>query len=111
MEGTLPGKLQEEIRQSGPTTGDISNMVTEAARRQEDPATAVAPGSLPAGVTEAPVAPELESKGKPEKTLEDYSKQELLDMPQEQFDKLAGTNPLHMDRDILIIAMQRKNSR
>lgn len=43
-----------------------------------------------------------------EKTLEDYSRAELLAMPQEQFDKLAGTDPQKMSREALSVAMQRR---
>ena len=41
---------------------------------------------------------------------EGYSREELLNMDQVQFDTLAGTDPQKMSREVLMVAMQRKNS-
>lgn len=46
----------------------------------------------------------------PEKDKEDYTNQELLEMPQSMFDKILGTNPNAMSRRHLVIAMQRRMS-
>lgn len=53
--------------------------------------------------------PELEEKGSPEKTWRDFTKQELLEMPQDEFQALAGNKPQDMARELLVIAMERKN--
>lgn len=49
-----------------------------------------------------------EAAAPPEKKLEDYSRDELLAMPQDQFDRLAGTEATKMDHAVLQIAFQRK---
>lgn len=43
------------------------------------------------------------------RTVEQYSRQELLDMPQVRFDKLAGTDPTKWSRPVMEIAFQRKS--
>jgi len=48
--------------------------------------------------------------GQKERTKpEEFSRDELLKMPQAEFDKLAGTDPQKMSREVLMVAMQRKN--
>ena len=44
-----------------------------------------------------------------ERDIESYSRAELLALPQDQFDHLAGKDPAKMDRELLVIAMQRKS--
>lgn len=41
------------------------------------------------------------------KTSTDYTDQELLDMSQDEFDKVAGTNIRSMPKRVLVVAMQR----
>lgn len=49
-------------------------------------------------------------KGPAEKEFKDFTREELVAMPQEQFDKLVGTtNPQSMTQTELVIAMERKN--
>lgn len=43
-----------------------------------------------------------------ERTIEQYSRDELLEMPKEEFDKLAGTNPKNWSKDVLEVAFQRR---
>lgn len=43
-----------------------------------------------------------------EKKLEEYSRKELLEMSQAEFDRLVGKNPLKMSQDHLTIAYMRK---
>ena len=38
-----------------------------------------------------------------------YTRAELLTMTDEEFDKVAGTNPAKMSKDHLVVAMERKN--
>lgn len=45
----------------------------------------------------------------PEKTVNDYTRAELVEMPQDEFDKLVGTNSSNWSRSILGIAYERKN--
>jgi hypothetical protein len=42
------------------------------------------------------------------RTIKDYSRDELLDLSQEEFDELAGTDLKRMPQSILAVAMQRK---
>jgi hypothetical protein len=51
--------------------------------------------------TDVPVRP-IKTK------IDEYTRQELLDMPQAQFDFLAGTDPQKMDPEILKIAYYRR---
>jgi hypothetical protein len=44
-----------------------------------------------------------------ERTVDDYSRDELLQMDQGLFNKLVGTDPVKMDKAHLIIAMQRRS--
>jgi hypothetical protein len=44
-----------------------------------------------------------------EKKFSDYTQQELIEMPQEQFEALVGRDPKNMSKDALMIAFQRKN--
>lgn len=44
-----------------------------------------------------------------EKKFEEYTQKELLEMPQDEFDKLVGsTDPRKMTKDMLVLSMQRK---
>lgn len=45
---------------------------------------------------------------RPAKTVADYTRQELVGMPQEEFDALVGTDIRAMPHEVLAIAMQRK---
>ena len=69
----------------------------------------VVPEELAKELPESLPSPEdLPKPANTEKTLEDYSREELLAMSQEQFDKLAGTDPTKMSREALSVAMQRR---
>ena len=62
--------------------------------------------------TEVPTAPPvLEQKGSPEKEFEDYTREELVNMTQIDFNRLVGTDPQKMTQEQLVVAMQRKNQR
>lgn len=45
-----------------------------------------------------------------ERTLEQYSRDELLELPQDKFDQLAGTDSSKWSKEILSVAFQRKSS-
>jgi hypothetical protein len=64
-------------------------------------------------ITELPTAPpqlEGEKLDTPtEKSFEEYTRQELLEMPQDQFDALTGKDPSKMSQMQLVIGMQRKS--
>jgi hypothetical protein len=60
-----------------------------------DAATAFARGLLPADLVE--------------EVKEEHTTEELLWMPQEDFDRIAGRDPKRMSHEHLMIAMQRKN--
>jgi hypothetical protein len=59
----------------------------------------------PLGTFEGLPAPEAEPE---EKTEYDFTRQELLDMPQQEFDELVGTDPRKMSKLALGVATQRK---
>ena len=61
-------------------------------------------------VAPAPTETGLKPDPDTEKTINDYSRAELLEMDQKLFDYLAGTDPQKMDLPVLQIAMQRKNT-
>lgn len=44
------------------------------------------------------------------RTVADYTEQELLDMPQEEFDALVGANPQKWPRPVMLVAMRRKEA-
>lgn len=70
-----------------------------------------AQSAAPAPTTELDAsAPVLEEKPEePAKTWRDYSKQELLEMGEHKFVALVGSSPKDMPRELLVIAMERKN--
>jgi hypothetical protein len=105
IEKCLPPKLvaaakaaQAEEEKGKVTNPDIDKMVEEAYARQENYETAV-----------LPTAPPVLDKGAPEKKFEDYTREELIAMPQEQFQSLVPSNPRDMTRDQLLVSFQRKN--
>lgn len=115
VENCLPPKMVAEAKASGKLDDtEVKNLVQEAARRQENPETAVKPGVPPIGEEATyeevrksglAVAPEPE----PEKTFTDYTEKELLEMSQDEFVKLLPSHVKEYSRDQLMIAMQRKN--
>ena len=70
---------------------------------------AIVPPELVAKMPEALPVQENQAVGARTKP-EGYSREELLNMDQVQFDTLAGTDPQKMSREVLMVAMQRKNS-
>lgn len=90
IEGTLPAKLVADVKK-------------EAARKASKE-----PLRSDHEVSTAP--PVLETVKPDEKGLDEYTRDELIEMPQEQFQALVGTDPRKMKKDHLIIAMQRKNT-
>lgn len=93
VEKCLPQKLIQEAKaqqaSQNPTDEQVTDMVEIAAARQDDPATRIEPA---------------------QKKFEDYSRQELLDMPQDEFKKLVPVeNPTEMTKEQLSIAFERKN--
>jgi hypothetical protein len=57
-----------------------------------------------------PIAPSSDNNADPaERTVDQYSRDELLALSDEEFDKLAGTEPLKMSPAVLMIAYQRKS--
>lgn len=68
-------------------------------------------GMVPADVAEQ-IPDDVKLPGTPTngpKTVDQYSRQELLDMSDEEFDAVAGTNTRAMSKDTLTVAMQRRN--
>lgn len=61
------------------------------------------PEALP--VTENQAIGQRAERTKPE----EFSREELLNMDDAKFDKLAGTDPTKMSREVLMVAMQRRN--
>ena len=80
MQGCLPANLVKQF--------DDAQAVLKAAEDVPEP--------------EVPVVEE-----KKPLQIEDFSREELLEMPKQQFDELAGTDPRRMDKDVMVIAMER----
>lgn len=102
--------LVELVSDAAKAAEFFSALVPEKWRAELNEAVAVAdkPSNHAGGgavdVPAAPVAPE-----KSEPTLADFSRVQLVEMSDEQFFKLAGTDSSKWDRDTLQIAFQRKN--
>ncbi len=97
IEACLPAKLVREAKEAqknNPTNQQIEQMVNEAAARQEDPATAIAPGT------------DLNAP----KKFEDYTEEELLAMSDSDF---AALVPVSSSKDMtqqqLMVAFKRKS--
>lgn len=99
IEGTLPPKLVAEAKAAqanNPTDAEVTAMVHEAERRQENPDTAVLPTAPP--VLAKPLR----------RSFDDYSEAELLEMSAPEFQDLVPRDPKHMSKAQLMIAFQRK---
>jgi hypothetical protein len=60
-------------------------------------------------MTEEEMIAALAADVQPQK-FEDFTRQELLDMPTAQFNALVGTEPKQMNKVQLMIAMQRRSA-
>lgn len=100
--------LVELVSDAAKAAEFFSGLVPEKWRAELNEAVADKPsnhaGGAAADASMAPVASE-----KKEPTLEDFSRVQLLEMSDEQFAKLAGTDASKWDRETLQIAFQRKN--
>lgn len=99
MEKCLPAKLVAQAKAVSPSSTDITNMVEEAARRQEDPATRVEPGL--AGLPD-----EVRTLSDEELTA-DLTPEDIREMDDIAFKKL---NTRFLSREALLAAFQRKNT-
>lgn len=62
-----------------------------------------------ATVTELPAGkPKAEEK---KKEVTDFTREQLLEMSDEEFAEVAGTDPTKMDKEVLVLAMQRKSKK
>lgn len=111
IEACLPAKMVKEAKEAqknNPSKQQIAEMVQEAARRQENPETAVAP-TAPQEQPE-----ELLTTAEParEMKFEDYTEDQLLEMSDEQFASLVPVHsPKDMTQQMLLIAFKRKSSK
>lgn len=99
VEACLPAKLVKEAKAAqaaNPSNAQITEMVQAASERQEDPATAIQPGT------------DLNA----EKKFEDHTEEELLAMTDDEFAKLV---PVHSPKDMtqaqLMVAFKRKSAK
>lgn len=93
---------------------DLVQAAEAEAAKAKEPDTAIVgetkestPADLP---TAPPVLSSVPSSGTNEKKFSDYTREELVKMPKEQWDALVGTDPTNWDKDQLLISYQRKNS-
>lgn len=98
VESCLPAKLVRDAKAAqaaNPSNAQIEQMVQTAGERQENPETAIAPGT------------DLNNK-----KFEDYSEDELLAMSDDEF---AGLVPVHSPKDMsqtqLMVAFKRKSAK
>ena len=108
IKGIVPASLAARVDTSAlddlvqqhmmdPTSVDASNVlaaVTEARR--------------PVQQVEAPVENVIVQEAAPVKKIEHYSDDDLLDMSQDDFDRVVGTDPRKMNRRVLGIAFKRR---
>lgn len=109
VEACLPAKMVAEAKAAqaqNPSKSELEKLVQDAATRQENPETAIAPDTRPVGEERLEELRTVEQKAK---TFDDYTKEELLDMPQEQFQSLIPANAKDMSQAQLLIAFERKN--
>lgn len=97
VEKCLPPKMVAEVKAQQKTPEEITELVTEADRRQQDPETRIEPGTLPAGV-EPPQ----------EKRQEDLTADDIRGMDDEAFAKL---DPKRLNQDAMYAAFTRKSSK
>jgi hypothetical protein len=110
VEACLPPKMVAEAKAAqaqNPSKSQLAELVEKANELQQDPATAIAPGTPPVGQEEA--LQELRTVQEKAKTFEDYTREELLVMDQAQFQSLLPANPKDFSRDQLMVAFERKN--
>lgn len=110
VEACLPAKMVAEAKAAqaqNPSKAQLNELVQTAAERQEDPATAIAPGTPPVGAEQD--LEELRTVEQKAKTFDDYTREELLAMPQEQFQSLIPSRAHEMSQAQLMIAFERKN--
>lgn len=98
IEGCLPARLVKEAKAAqaaNPSKAQIEQMVQTAAERQEDPATAIEPGT------------DLNNP-----KFEDFSEEQLLAMTDDEF---ASIVPVHSPKDMtqpqLMVAFKRKSAK
>lgn len=94
VENLLPAAAVQQAQQ------DAARQRAENGQPNPDPR--VVPGTVVA--PEAPVAPPAEEPRR------SYSRRELLDMSQDEFDAVAGKDPRAMTHDLLVVAMERKSN-
>lgn len=113
VEGCLPAKMVAEAKAAqaaNPSKAELAKLVEEAGRRQENPETAIAPGTPPVGQEQA--LEELRTVQEQSKKFEDYSKEELMALSDEDFAKLVPINsPKDMSQAQLMVAFERKSAR
>jgi hypothetical protein len=110
VEKCLPPKLIAEAKADGKLPeGGVAALVEEANRRQQDPETAVQPGVPPADIPTAPPVLDDTAAEEPKK-FTDYTEQELLEMPQDQFLSLLPKSPKDWSPDQMMIAYQKKSA-
>lgn len=71
----------------------------------------IMPADMDQKLSELALTKEIENQNLPsdsERKVEDYSQAELLSMNQSEFDKVAGTDPQKMSREVMLIAFKRR---
>lgn len=111
IEGCLPAKLVKEAKAAqaaNPSKSELEQMVAEAGARQDNPETAIAPGTPPVG--EEQHLEEL--RAVTERKFEDHSEEELLAMSDDEFAKLVPVHsPKDMTQPMLLVAFKRKSAK
>lgn len=120
IESCLPPKMvaqaKEEVQRENAgklSSETLSEMVQEAARRQEDPTTRIEPGleNIPEAIAPSAemveVAKAVADGGVPEKAIEDLTEQDILEMDEVSFKKL---DPRKFTQPQLMAAFRRKTS-
>lgn len=93
----MQAALAEIEKQKNMKPEEITELVEEAARRQANPETRIEPGSLPTGV-HAP------------RQFDEYTREELLQMPTEEYLRLIPKDVTEMSEQQLNITMERRKN-
>lgn len=88
----LTGCLPKDVVEKLPSTADIPELL----EKRRNPSASMT---------------SVSQKETEEKTAIDYTRDQLLAMSDEEFDKVAGTEPLKMAESVLQVAFQRRNQK
>lgn len=103
MNGILPSSMTKDL--NGISAADLKSVVDGEKSIREISSSNVTPLTTRGGHLEATAAKVADAPKKPEQ----YTRDELLEMSDEDFVKICGSDPQKMDRQILTLAFERRS--